>query len=157
MFEAKTVGRLPEDQRWRAEEVLNIRGIPPNPVPGTGGDHTPIEVNGTKHAEHGEDEHALAREREKSDTRSTVAASDPTVRTMYRASWHIREHGASEGCPGCRRPEMARCSSAEKLTVNTRKKAWAPLILEDAAETERYRSGVTPEENLRKRDEKEKW
>ena len=28
----KTVRRLPEDQRWCAEEVLSIRGVPPNPV-----------------------------------------------------------------------------------------------------------------------------
>ena len=32
VIKAKTVRRLPEDDRWRAEEVFNFRGIPPNPV-----------------------------------------------------------------------------------------------------------------------------
>ena len=36
VIKAKTVRRLPEDQRWSAEEVLNIRGRPSNPVPGVG-------------------------------------------------------------------------------------------------------------------------
>ena len=57
VFKAQTVRRLPEDQRWCAEEVLNIRGIPYNPVPGAGGDHIPIEANRTRHAVHEEDEH----------------------------------------------------------------------------------------------------
>ena len=63
VIKAQTVRRLPEDQRWCAEEVLNMRGIPSNPVPGAGGDHIPIEANGTKHAVRGEDEHAPAQHR----------------------------------------------------------------------------------------------
>ena len=35
------IKRLREDQRWRADEVLNIRGGPSNPVPGAGGNHIP--------------------------------------------------------------------------------------------------------------------
>ena len=46
-------------------------------MPGFGGDHIPIEANGSRHAERGEDEHAPAQEREKCDTRPTVAAPDP--------------------------------------------------------------------------------
>ena len=96
-----------EDQRWCAEELLNIRGIPSNPVPGVGGDHIPIEANGTRHAERGEDEHVPAPERESCDTRSTVAAPDPTVRMMYITGSHIREYGATEGFPGCKRAQRA--------------------------------------------------
>ena len=108
MIKAKTVRRLPKDQRWCAEEVLNIRGIASNPVPGAGGDHIPIAANGTKHAERGEDEHTPAQEREKCDTRSTVAAPDPTVRRMYITRSHIREYGATEGCPECKGIEAGR-------------------------------------------------
>ena len=43
---AKTVRRLPEEQRWCAE-VMSIRGVPSNPVPGVGGDHIPNEVGGS--------------------------------------------------------------------------------------------------------------
>ena len=42
VIKAKTVRRLPEDQKWCAEEVFNIRGVPSNPLPGDGGDHIPI-------------------------------------------------------------------------------------------------------------------
>ena len=74
VIKAKTVRRLAEDQRWCVEEVLNTQGIPSNPVPGAGGGYIRIEANGTKHAERGEGEHAPAQEREKCDTRTTVAA-----------------------------------------------------------------------------------
>ena len=57
VIKAKTVRRLPEDQRWFAEEVLSIRGIPSTPVPCD----TLVEVSGPRHNERGEDEHASTR------------------------------------------------------------------------------------------------
>ena len=104
VIKAKTLRRLLEDQRWCAEEVLlNIRGIPSNPVPGAGGDHIPTETNGTKHAERGEDEHARAREaREVWTLALTVAAPDPTVRRMYTTKSHIREYGATDDAQDAR-------------------------------------------------------
>ena len=77
LIDAKTVRRLPKEQRWCA----GIRGVPSNPVTGVQGNHIPIEVGGSRHAERGEDEHATAQEREKCDTQTTLAAPDPTVRT----------------------------------------------------------------------------
>ena len=103
VVEAKTVRRLLEDQRWCAEEVLNNRGIPSNIVPGVGGDHIPIEANGTRHADRGGDENAPAEER-----RAHVAARDPTMRSMYVTKAHIREYGAAEWCSGCRGIETRR-------------------------------------------------
>ena len=50
VIKVKTAKRLPEDQRWCTEEVLNIRGTPSNPVRGVGGDHIHTEVNGSRHA-----------------------------------------------------------------------------------------------------------
>ena len=73
MTKAKTVRRLPEDQRWRAEKVLNFR---PTPHPGVGGDHIPIGANEARRAEPGEDEHVPAQEREEWDSRTTVVAPD---------------------------------------------------------------------------------
>ena len=40
--------------------------------------------------------------------RSAVAAPDPTVRRMYITRSHIREYGATEGCPGCKGIEVGR-------------------------------------------------
>ena len=65
VIKSQTARRLPEDQRWCAEEMLNMGGIPSNPVPGAGGDHIANDANGTKHAERGECVHAPAQEREK--------------------------------------------------------------------------------------------
>ena len=96
VMKAKTVRRLLQDERWRAEEVLNIRGISSNPV------HIPNVTNGAGYSERGEDKHAPAQEREKCDTRSTVAASDPTVRRLYKGN------GATEGCLGCKGIEAVR-------------------------------------------------
>ena len=72
-----------------------------NSVPGMGRDHIPIEANGSRNAERGEDEHTPAQEREKCDTRPTVDTLDTTVRRMYITRSHIREYGFTEGCPGC--------------------------------------------------------
>ena len=58
VIKAKTVRRLPEEQRWCAEDVLSMRGVQSNPVPGVGGDHVPVDVVGSRNAECGEDEHA---------------------------------------------------------------------------------------------------
>ena len=56
----------------------------------------------------GEDEHAPAPEREKRDTRPTVAAPSPTVRRLCTTRSHIREDGATEGCPRCKGIEAGR-------------------------------------------------
>ena len=69
-------------QIWYAEDVLNIRGVPSNPVPGVGGDHVPGEVGGSRHAERGEDEHAPAQELEKYDNQPTVAEPHRTSESM---------------------------------------------------------------------------
>ena len=82
--------------------VLDIRGVPSNPVPGAGGDHIPIKANKARRAELGEDDHVPALEREECDTRTTVVAPDPTVRRMYVTRPHIRAYGATEGCPDAR-------------------------------------------------------
>ena len=99
---AKTVRSLPEEQRWCAEDVLSIRGVPSNPVPGVAGDRIPIEVGGSRHAERGEDEDAPAQERERCDNQTTNGAPDPTVRRMYITRSHIRDYGAARGCAGCK-------------------------------------------------------
>ena len=102
----------PGGGRKVAEEVLSMRGIPSNPVPGVGGDHIAIETNGSRHAERGEDEHTP---RGKCDTLPTVAALDPTVRKMYITRAHIRDYGATEGCPGCKGIEKG--SSCHTTTI----------------------------------------
>ena len=96
VIKAKTVRRLPEYQRWRAEKVMNIRGVPSNPIPGVGGDHVPLEANEARHAELGENEHVPAQERGECDTRTTVAAPDRTLRRIYVT---FRACGVTEGCP----------------------------------------------------------
>ena len=54
----------------------------------------PLEVSGSRHAERGEDEHAPAQEREKRDTRSTVAALDHNEGSVRNQIAHqrIRTH-----------------------------------------------------------------
>ena len=72
-------------------------GKDPNIVLGVGRDRIPTEVNGSWHAERGEEKQGPAQGREGCDARPTVAAPGPTVRRMYITRSH---HGATEGCPG---------------------------------------------------------
>ena len=106
VIKAKTVRRLPEDQRWCTEEVLSTRGIPSNPVPSTGKDHIPTEVNGTKHA--------LAREREKCDARPIVAAPDPTVRGMYMTRTHTAPQRDDQDARGLKRADQCRTTTSTR-------------------------------------------
>ena len=122
VIKAKTVRRLPKDQRWCVEEVLSIHGIPSNSVPGVGRDRILIKVRGSRHAERGEDEHGPAQEHEMCDILPTVAAPGPTVRRMYITRAHIREYGAAEGCPGCMGIE-ARRSMPQNSECRTRTRA----------------------------------
>ena len=64
-------------------------------MPGAGGDHIPIEANGARRADLGEDEHVPVQEREECDTRTPAAAPDPTVTRMSVTRAHIGErcHG----------------------------------------------------------------
>ena len=117
VIKAKTVRRLPVDQRWCAEEVLSIRGLLSNPVPGVGGDPISIEADGSRHAERGEDERTPAQEHEKCDALPTVAAPDTTVRRMYITRSHIREYGATEGCPGCKGDPNRQINATQQINT----------------------------------------
>ena len=77
VIKAKTVRRIPEDRRWCAVEVLNIRGTSPNSMSDAGENVKKMK-------------HAPAQVREKCDSRPTVAAPQPTVRRMYIITSHIR-------------------------------------------------------------------
>ena len=54
VIKAKTAIPRQEGERWRAEEVLHIRGVPSNPIPGAG---TAIEANEARRAELVEDQY----------------------------------------------------------------------------------------------------
>ena len=70
-------------------------------MPGGGGDHIATEANGARRAELEEYEHVPAQEREECDTRTAVAALDPTVRIIHVTRANITEYGATEECQGC--------------------------------------------------------
>ena len=63
VIKAKTVRRFPQDQRWCADEVLNMRGVPSSPMLGAG-DQILIEANVARHAEAKEEENMPVQERE---------------------------------------------------------------------------------------------
>ena len=112
MIKARTIRRLPEDQRWRADEVLNIRGVPSNPVQSAGGDQ--IEANGVRRREPGKDEHMPVQEGRACDTRATVAAPDSTVRRMYfkRTSEHTVPRRGAQDVWGLTRAERCHTTTS---------------------------------------------
>ena len=82
--------------------MLNIRGVPSDPVSGAEGDHVPTEAHRVRHAELGGDEHMPTQEREECDTRTIVAALDRILRIFYvqRAHQGIRCHRGALGMHG---------------------------------------------------------
>ena len=89
VIKAKIVRRLPA-KMVRGRSVEHTRNTVQNGCWVWGGDNMLIEVNGSTHAERGEDEHAPAQGRKKCDTGPTVAVPYPTVRRLYMTTSHIR-------------------------------------------------------------------
>ena len=44
VVKCRTVNRMPEDQRWSKQRVLELKGFPWAPVPGVRVDHIPVEI-----------------------------------------------------------------------------------------------------------------
>ena len=80
----------------------------------------PIEANGSRHAERGEDEHAPAQEREKCDTRPTVAAPDPMY--IYITRSHIRDYGATDAQDARGSKQASQCHTT--MTAGRSGRGW---------------------------------
>ena len=88
---AWTVRRKPEEERWDAEAVTEMRGTPATPNPSMPGISVPIAVNIDKENADGEPMHFNVRQEETKARRMHLKVED------------FEMHGYTEGCEGCNR------------------------------------------------------
>ena len=84
---AYSVSRRPEEERWSAEDISNIRGTPQQPNPNKPGGIIPVQVRFDA-PEEGEE--------------TVVVDKKADVRRMRISNEMLAEHGYTEGCEGCR-------------------------------------------------------
>ena len=44
VIKCRTINRLPNGEQWKKEMVLNMKGVPWEPIPGKRGQHIPVEI-----------------------------------------------------------------------------------------------------------------
>ena len=100
VIKCRTISRFAEGDRWNVEMVVNMAGVPWQPIPTKTGQHIPVEVN-----ENGDvpDEHQEIEEPPKAR-----AEADEEELEYYRRAHNlhisqkaINKYGATEGCPAC--------------------------------------------------------
>ena len=91
VFKASSVLRRAQDKRWSSELIKAVKGTPKEPVPGSGNSKI---VAYAKHKDAGEER--------KVEYATRPMTEEPEVRANYIYKRDVEEHGATEGCPGCR-------------------------------------------------------
>ena len=100
---AWTVRRKPEEERWDAEAITEMRGTPAKPNPNMPGISVPIAVNTDKETADGEPMHFIGRQEEKKPRR------------MYFKAEDFETHGYTEGREGCNRMRAVGMESRNHL------------------------------------------
>ena len=91
VFKVSSIVRKAEDSRWSADRLDQMRGNPKEPVPGSGSSKIV----------------AYAKYKDDTDGKKVEYAprsidAEPEVRVNYIYKKDVEEHGATEGCPGCK-------------------------------------------------------
>ena len=107
VVKARTIKRLCEEDRWKAEALEQMCGEPTQPVPGVRGDHIPIQIHGDGEAAKKGDEDKEDEDDDKdADVPKEVNIPRPpedNVRKMRVRKIDIEKYGPTQGCPGCRK------------------------------------------------------
>ena len=96
---AWAVKRRTDDERWSAEAVRTMQGVPPQPVPGRAGSQVPIRVRVDVDQDLEAEPHDLPR-RENAPRRTRLERP------------HFEKHGWSDDCQGCRRAQAGLSQAA---------------------------------------------
>ena len=91
VFKVSNIVRKAEDSRWSADRIEQMRGNPKEPVPGSGSSKM---VTYAKYKDDTEDK--------KVEYAPRSMDAEPEVRVNYIYKRDVEEHGATEGCPGCK-------------------------------------------------------
>ena len=96
----RTVTRLLENQRWNADNVSKMRGVPLEPIFGRGNSLIPVDVE-----DHGETIESEERESIPYEEDGENARHEPTFRggfdKLHISRKAVNKYGTTDGCPAC--------------------------------------------------------
>ena len=87
-FRAYAIKRMSEDERWDAELIRNMQGIPQQPDPGKKGIIIPINVRFETNTAEGE-------------AHPVKEVTEPMARRRGITQTELEKYGFTPGCPGC--------------------------------------------------------
>ena len=85
---AYAVKRMAADERWKADDIKNIKGLPQQPDPKRAGIRIPIRVT-------------LGDERAEVEPREVQKDAEPLPRRMGITMAELEKYGYTDNCPGC--------------------------------------------------------
>ena len=111
VYTVSQVTRRPEDKKWSSELVDNLKGVPQEPVPGSGSSKM----------------HAYAKPKDDAAVQAPKfeprkVDEIPEVRAFYIHKRDLDAHGGTPGCPGCRALLTVGSRHRAKHTVECRKR-----------------------------------
>ena len=109
VVKARTIGILPEEEKWSGTNILSVKGTPRRPNPLVDDDTIPEDIAGSTLDEQGQGDHDREHEKSVSQESATVRMSEIVPRTVTEETWRsmyvtrslIAQHVKTPGCPGC--------------------------------------------------------
>ena len=95
------IKRMPEEDRWSAEEVAGLKGTPQQPSPTKVGLHIPTRLPADTAIGGGTDGTAAEGGEDPDIPEETAPAPDPLVRRTPITHKEIDKYGSTPGCVGC--------------------------------------------------------
>ena len=110
VVKARTIRILPEDEKWSAAMILDVRGTSRRPNPLVDDDNVPEDIDEITFDHRGHDDRDKDHEGKESQEPVPVLMSDIVPRTATEEAWRgmyvtrrlIIQYGETPGCPGCK-------------------------------------------------------
>ena len=101
VVKCRTVTRLPDGEKWRADVIESMKGLPWEPVPGRQSATIPVAIqeNGDVIADEAEAKQMQRRDNAEED--EDIMRHGVTPDKMHVSRKAIAKYGKTEGCPAC--------------------------------------------------------
>ena len=96
----RSMNRLPPEDKWSREGVLQMKGTTWKHVPGVDGQHVPVDIDETGAVQ--KDEDSGMHYAPIDDETPTEVQNKTTYDRLHRSKKAIQKFGPTEGCPACK-------------------------------------------------------
>ena len=102
IIKCRTITRLPNDEKWNAQQVLRVKGVPWEPVPGRTDRRVPVAIDRRGNGIQPEDGDDEIQEQDKiADEEEQEMQFRGGPDKFHVSKRAIERYGPTEGCPAC--------------------------------------------------------